>query len=211
MIETDDAIASETDTALADARRALREGEAHLREAQHRARNTVQVTLSLLNLYGRAMPPEAAGLFGSLSRRIRAIGIVGACLPEGPEVVAVDLTDYLQQVAGQLAALYEAEGPVVVAGARVELAPPRAHAVGTLVAECLGALLRPGARANPGARIELTRAAGGATRLAITGEAVAEPDAPPRLGERLVAAYAVRAGAELRRGEASTEIVIPAA
>ena len=35
-----------------------------------------------------------------------------------------------------------------------------------------------------------------------------ETDAPPRLGERLAAAYAVRAGAELRRTEGLTELVV---
>jgi two-component sensor histidine kinase len=181
-----------------------------LREAQHRARNTVQVILSLLNLYGRAVPPEAAGLFGSLTQRIRALGIVAGSLPEGPQHAVVDLTDYLQQIARQLAGVYGAEGSVTVEGARAELEPARAHAVGTVVAELLGSFLRPAERRREGVAVAVGAAENGAIRVAIRGEA-ADEQAPAKLGERLTTAYATRAGIELARAEGLVELTVPLA
>lgn len=197
----------------ADAEEAAQEPsarEASLREAQHRARNTVQVILSLLNLYGRAVPPEAASLFGSLTQRIRALGIVAGSLPESPDGAVVDLTDYLQQIARQLAGVYGAEASVTVEGARAELEPARAHAVGTVVAELLGSFLRPAERRREGVAIVVTAPENGALRVAIRGEEAAE-EAPAKLGDRLTAAYATRAGIELFRAEGLIELTIPMA
>ena len=156
------------------------------------------------------MPPEAAALFGSLTQRIRSLGIVAGSLPEGPDHAAVDLTDYLQQIARQLAGVYGAEASVTVEGARAELEPARAHAIGTVVAELLGACLRPAERRREGVAVTVEPPQNGALRVAIRGETAIE-EAPAKLGERLTAAYATRAGIELSRTEGLVELTIPLA
>jgi PAS domain S-box-containing protein len=190
---------------------ALAEKEALLAEVYHRVRNNLQVMVSLIGLYGRAAPDACRGSFEALGQRVRAIALVQQHLHEAPHIASIDLRDYLRRLASGLGQLRRAGRiGVQVDGHGNGLVEPRtANALGMIVAEivaeCLDATVETVAcsiaiaiEAPPGAPITVT--------IVSNVSDVAEPGRQnvPKLGPRLIAAYAAQAEIAAS-GDASAE------
>ncbi len=179
---------------------ALAEKEALLAEVYHRVRNNLQVMVSLIGLYGRAAPDACRSSFEALGQRVRAIALVQQHLHEAPHIASIDLRDYLRRLASGLGQLRRAGRiGVQVDGHGNGLVEPRtANALGMIVAEivaeCLDATAETvacsialGIEAPPDAPITVT--------IVSNVSDVAEPARQnvPKLGPRLIAAYAAQA------------------
>ncbi len=186
---------------------ALAEKETLLAEIYHRVRNNLQVMVSLIGLYGRAAPEPCRGSFDALGQRVRAIALVQQHLHEAPHIASIDLKDYLHRLASGLGQLRRAGRiGVTVEGRGTSIVEPRiANALGMIVAEivaeCLDATAETVActiainqAAPPGAPVQLTIVSGETTATARPGV--------PKLGPRLIAAYAAQAEIAVR-GEAT--------
>ena len=179
---------------------ALSEKEALLAEVYHRVRNNLQVMVSLIGLYGRAAPEPCRGSFEALGQRVRAIALVQQHLHEAPHIASIDLKDYLHRLASGLGQLRRAGRiGVQVDGSGTGLVEPRtANALGMIVAEivaeCLDATAESVAcsiaiviEADNGMPMRLSIVSG-VSEMAASGRANI-----PKLGPRLIAAYAAQA------------------
>ena len=180
--------------------RALIEKEALLAEVYHRVRNNLQVMVSLIGLYGRAAPTPCRGSFEALGQRVRAIALVQQHLHEAPHIASIDLRDYLHRLASGLGQLRRAGRiGVSVGGTGTSLVEPRtANALGMIVAEIVAECLDATAESVACAiAIEIHAEAGAPVRLSIVSglSDSAEAGRPniPKLGPRLIAAYAAQA------------------
>ncbi|BAQ48430.1 MULTISPECIES: sensor histidine kinase [Methylobacterium] len=200
------------------AARALSEQEALLAEVYHRVRNNLQVTVSLIGLYGRAAPAPCRPAFEALGQRVRAIALVQQHLHEAPQIASVDLADYLTRLAEGLGQLRRAGRIAVTVEARrtVLLEPRIVNALGMILAEIVAECLDgTGEGTACVTRVEVP--AGPATepvrvRIASGGVAGAPPDGVPRLGPRLIAAYAGQAGIAVSGGgtpESPLDLTLP--
>ena len=179
---------------------ALAEKEALLAEVYHRVRNNLQVMVSLIGLYGRAAPDPCRGSFEALGQRVRAIALVQQHLHEAPHIASIDLKDYLHRLASGLGQLRRAGRiGVQVGGNGTSLVEPRiANALGMIVAEIVAECLDATAENVPCTiAIDIDAAAGSPVRLSIVSgisEGAASGRANiPKLGPRLIAAYAAQA------------------
>ncbi len=179
---------------------ALVEKETLLAEIYHRVRNNLQVMVSLIGLYGRAAPEPCRGSFDALGQRVRAIALVQQHLHEAPHIASIDLRDYLHRLASGLGQLRRAGRiSVTVGGTGTSIVEPRtANALGMIVAEvvaeCLDATVES---VTCGIAITIHAGYGGPVSLSIvsaSGEAAAAGrPGVPKLGPRLIAAYAAQA------------------
>ncbi|GEP01227.1 sensor histidine kinase [Methylobacterium haplocladii] len=179
---------------------ALVEKETLLAEIYHRVRNNLQVMVSLIGLYGRAAPEPCRGSFDALGQRVRAIALVQQHLHEAPHIASIDLRDYLHRLASGLGQLRRAGRiGVTVGGSGTSLVEPRtANALGMIVAEVVAECLDATAESvSCGIGIEIVAGVGEPVRLSIvsgSGEAAAAGrPGVPKLGPRLIAAYAAQA------------------
>ncbi|GEP06766.1 sensor histidine kinase [Methylobacterium oxalidis] len=190
--------------------RALAEKEALLAEVYHRVRNNLQVMVSLIGLYGRAAPDPCRGSFEALGQRVRAIALVQQHLHEAPHIASIDLREYLHRLASGLGQLRRAGRiGVTVDGTGTGYVEPRtANALGMIVAEVVAECLDATAETVACTiAITIDAAAGGPVRLTIAsgvgdGPEGGRPDVP-KLGPRLIAAYAAQAEIAVR-GTATT-------
>ncbi|WP_147044569.1 sensor histidine kinase [Methylobacterium gnaphalii] len=179
---------------------ALVEKETLLAEIYHRVRNNLQVMVSLIGLYGRAAPEPCRGSFDALGQRVRAIALVQQHLHEAPHIASIDLRDYLHRLASGLGQLRRAGRiGVTVDGTGTSIVEPRtANALGMIVAEVVAECLDATTDAVT-CSVSITIAAGFGepVRLSIVsghGEAAAAGrPGVPKLGPRLIAAYAAQA------------------
>lgn len=179
---------------------ALAEKEALLAEVYHRVRNNLQVMVSLIGLYGRAAPEPCRGSFEALGQRVRAIALVQQHLHEAPHIASIDLRDYLHRLASGLGQLRRAGRiGVQVGGSGTGLVEPRiANALGMIVAEivaeCLDATTESVACSIA---IAIAAADGAPLRVSIVSGVGDTADTGraniPKLGPRLIAAYAAQA------------------
>ncbi|MGU3464599.1 sensor histidine kinase [Methylobacterium sp. C33D] len=177
---------------------ALAEKEALLAEVYHRVRNNLQVMVSLIGLYGRAAPDPCRGSFEALGQRVRAIALVQQHLHEAPHIASIDLKDYLHRLASGLGQLRRAGRiGVQVGGSGNGLVEPRtANALGMIVAEIVAECLDATAE-HVACSIAIGIEAGTPLRLSIVSgvsdmAASGRPNVP-KLGPRLIAAYAAQA------------------
>lgn len=180
--------------------KALVEKETLLAEIYHRVRNNLQVMVSLIGLYGRAAPEPCRGSFDALGQRVRAIALVQQHLHEAPHIASIDLRDYLHRLASGLGQLRRAGRiGVTVDGQGTSLVEPRtANALGMIVAEIVAECLDATSDAvSCGIAITIDAAPGepvGLTVVSGHGEAAAAgKPGVPKLGPRLIAAYAAQA------------------
>jgi len=179
---------------------ALAEKEALLAEVYHRVRNNLQVMVSLIGLYGRAAPDACRGSFEALGQRVRAIALVQQHLHEAPHIASIDLRDYLRRLASGLGQLRRAGRiGVQVNGTGNGLVEPRtANALGMIVAEIVAECLDATAETVAcSIAITIEAPADEPITVAVVSNVtdVAEPNRPnvPKLGPRLIAAYAAQA------------------
>lgn len=189
---------------------ALAEKEALLAEVYHRVRNNLQVMVSLIGLYGRAAPEACRGSFEALGQRVRAIALVQQHLHEAPHIASIDLRDYLRRLASGLGQLRRAGRiGVQVSGSGNGLVEPRtANALGMIVAEIVAECLDATAETvacSIGITIEAPPEQPITVAMVSNVSDVAEPNRPnvPKLGPRLIAAYASQAEIAAS-GEATT-------
>ncbi len=180
--------------------KALVEKETLLAEIYHRVRNNLQVMVSLIGLYGRAAPEACRGSFDALGQRVRAIALVQQHLHEAPHIASIDLRDYLHRLASGLGQLRRAGRiGVTVGGEGTSLVEPRtANALGMIVAEVVAECLdATNDTVTCAIGITIESVVGGPVRLTVvsgSGEAAAAGrPGVPKLGPRLIAAYAAQA------------------
>ncbi len=179
---------------------ALAEKETLLAEVYHRVRNNLQVMVSLIGLYGRAAPEPCRGSFEALGQRVRAIALVQQHLHEAPHIASIDLKDYLHRLASGLGQLRRAGRiGVRVDGPATGLVEPRiANALGMIVAEIVAECLDATAESVAcSIAIEIAAADGAPLCVSIVSgiSETAQSGRPniPKLGPRLIAAYAAQA------------------
>lgn len=184
---------------------ALAEKEALLAEVYHRVRNNLQVMVSLIGLYGRAAPDPCRGAFEALGQRVRAIALVQHHLHEAPHIASIDLRDYLHRLASGLGQLRRAGRiGVTVDGSGTSLVEPRtANALGMIVAEVVSECLDATSEAVAcSIAITIEASAGSPVRLSVVSALGDLPDSGrpdvPKLGPRLIAAYAAQAEIAVR-------------
>lgn len=96
----------------------LEEKDSALRELQHRAKNSLQLVLSLLRLQsGRIRDPDSRAAFERTLQRVEALVIIFRQLHEGHRQTRVDLGRYL----GDLASAATADGLAGRAGVRIDV------------------------------------------------------------------------------------------
>ena len=192
------------------AAQAAAEKEALLAEVYHRVRNNLQVMVSLIGLYGRAAPGACRPAFDALGQRVRAIALVQQHLHEAPHIASIDLGDYLTRLAQGLMQLRR-PGRIAIAvqAERSALLQPRtANALGMILAEVVAEGLDATAEGTT-CHTAVTVPAGAADeplRVSIVASGLGAgsgPAAPPKLGPRLIAAYAAQAEIAVS-GEATT-------
>lgn len=126
-------------TALADARRALRQRDILLGEVHHRVKNNLQVILSLLSLRTRSVAdPATREELQSLARRIQAMGHVQAEIHSEADVASIVLVDFLRRLARPLAVLHGCDDiDVTVEGPGVTIEASTASIIGLIIAELI--------------------------------------------------------------------------
>lgn len=84
-------------------RRALRDQETLLHEADHRVKNSLQTLASIVRLYGRNLTdPQAIDAFEAVRRRIEAIGALHSELQNAIDLNRVNVRAFLDKVIGLL-------------------------------------------------------------------------------------------------------------
>ncbi|MCZ8097992.1 MAG: PAS domain-containing protein [Burkholderiales bacterium] len=126
-------------TALADARRALRQRDILLGEVHHRVKNNLQVILSLLSLRTRSVAdPATRDELQSLARRIQAMGHVQAEIHGEADVTSIVLVDFLRRLARPLAVLHGCDDvDVAVEGPGAAIEASTAGIIGFIIAELI--------------------------------------------------------------------------
>ncbi len=126
-------------SALADARRALRQRDVLLGEVHHRVKNNLQVILSLLSLRSRAVGDDATrDELLSLSRRIQALGHVQAEIHGDDDVSRIVLVDFLRRLISPLAVLHGRDAiETIVEGPPIAIETSLAGVVGLILAEII--------------------------------------------------------------------------
>jgi two-component sensor histidine kinase len=126
-------------SALADARRALRQRDVLLGEVHHRVKNNLQVILSLLSLRSRAVGDDSTrDELLSLSRRIQAMGYVQAEIHGDDDVSRIVLVDFLRRLTSPLAVLHGRDAiETTVEGPPIAIETSLAGVVGLIMAELI--------------------------------------------------------------------------
>ncbi|GJD48933.1 Blue-light-activated histidine kinase 2 [Methylobacterium crusticola] len=199
------------------AAQALAEKEALLAEVYHRVRNNLQVTVSLIGLYGRAAPPPCRPVFDALGQRVRAIALVQQHLHEAPQIASIDLADYLARLAEGLCQLRRPGRVAVTVAAQrtARLHPRTVNALGMILAEVVAECLDGTGEGVPCVTAVTVPAGppGEPVRVRIvSGGLQGHPEGVPKLGPRLIAAYAAQAEIAVSGNgtpEAPLELALP--
>jgi len=160
---------------------ALRHKEAALREVQHRAKNGLQLAISLLRLQvGRMRDPQARAAFEDTLHRVEALTLVYRQLHQSGAEADVDLAAYLCELAHVAAAPADdavrgvgVEVAVVAEPIAVDLTA--AMTIGLIVNELILASLRHAFPATPRIDVGLTRFGERHARLTVADNGRALP------------------------------------
>ena len=123
----------------------LKEKTALLNEVHHRVKNNLQIITSLLRLEsGRSTQPDIKAVLGDMQGRIRAMALLHESLYRSGSLAAVDLSNYLKQLATQsfralLADMGSVQLHLDLAAVKVsmDLAVPCGLIVNELISNCL--------------------------------------------------------------------------
>jgi two-component sensor histidine kinase len=152
---------------------ALRQKDAALREVQHRAKNGLQLAISLLRLQvGRMRDPESRAAFEDTLHRVEALTLVYRQLHQSGAESDVDLGSYLGELAHIAAAPADQTDrgggvEVVVSAEAILVDLTTAMTIGLIVNELILASLRHAFSGLPRVEIGLRRFGEGHARLTI--------------------------------------------
>jgi two-component sensor histidine kinase len=195
---------TERKEAEAELRRAVREKEALLQELHHRVKNNMQLILSLLRLQGKRMQdPELRRQFEESATRVHSIALVQAQVYQSENLAAIDLGEYLRNLAASLGALYGREGVnVAVEAEPTPVAVQRAVPLGLIANELTANALLHAFPPGRGGRVLVSAGQDGERgRMVVAddGAGMATDLYPNRggLGFQLVSGLAAQCGAQV--------------
>ena len=166
----------------ADAARQLAQERMLRGELQHRAKNDLQLILSLLVMQRRRLPDqEARRIFGHVLDRVAAIGVAHDQLNPERGTGLIDLADYLQALCGNLSTRREGVH-IETALEPMEMPHSRAVPLGLIVNELVTNALKhafPDGREGV-IRVEFEQTQGAEARLCVRDDGVGM--GPPRPG-----------------------------
>ncbi len=163
-------------------RTSLREKQALLMEVHHRVKNNLQVITSLLRLEsGRAAEPATRAVLKDMQSRIAAMALLHETIYKSESFVALDLANYLRQLAAQFFRA-QVQGGAVRLTLDLDADPhpvtiDQAVTCGLLVAELMSNTIKhafPAGRSGE-VRIGLRSVDGGGVRLTIRDDGVGLP------------------------------------
>ena len=201
-------------------RRALAEQSVLLKEVHHRVKNNLQIIHSLLRLEaGRSRLPETATVLRDMRGRIQSMALLHESIYRTGSFAAVDLGDYLRQVATQAVRVLQTQASAVhlhLDLASIRLSLDQALPCGLLVNELISNSLKHGFPDGRGGEIQVTlQQLGGSAALQLcVGDngAGLQPDFEARrgqgLGLQLVADLAAQLGGRLAVGPAPAAVFI---
>lgn len=92
----------------------IAEKDALLREIHHRVKNNLQIISSLLSMQQRALTdPAARAAINDTRQRISALALIYRTLYQSADIRRADLSDFLNELVGQLIASESGRGPMV--------------------------------------------------------------------------------------------------
>ncbi|MFB9968696.1 sensor histidine kinase [Pseudoroseomonas cervicalis] len=203
LTELAEARAREAEAALADRDALLREKDLLMREIDHRVKNSLTITRSLLSLQARMTPPEAGrAALEDAARRVGSIARVHDRLYRSQRIGMVDLGEYLAGLCEELersCGLAESGRPLALLLDSVECPADEAVTLGLIVTE----VVTQAAQQGGGALAVECVGTGGALRLRVSdsGGGQPMPDLPPQqgsLGLQLIRSLSERLGGEPR-------------
>ncbi len=194
---------------LAAQSRLLAEKEMLLEELNHRVKNSLQITASLLGLQAREIKdPEARRQFAEASGRIGAVALVHERLNRSEASGRVEVGQYLRDLCADLERCFvtpDRLGSIGVAAEHVELAIEQAVPLALIVNELVTNAFKyayPDPRAEAVVAVSLRVVEGGAVTLEVEDRGIGlaesfDPEQSTGLGMRLVLALAGQLGGEL--------------
>jgi two-component sensor histidine kinase len=178
-----------------------------LKEVNHRVKNSLQVVSSMLHLQANSVgDPELSERLNEASSRINAVGRAYERLAYNADYENIDLTEYLREIVGDLAAVVAPSKIQFDAPEPIQIAADRAILVGLIVNELVSNAGRYAYPVDAGGLIfvELSRVDKQTILVSVRDEGVGlpadfDPTKSKRLGSRLVNALALQLEAELTR------------
>ncbi|WP_083635057.1 sensor histidine kinase [Maricaulis sp. W15] len=139
--ETMASMASALNERTLELERRVDERGALLREIHHRVKNNLQIIISLINIQaGRATDPVADEVLREMRGRINALAMIHRTLYEADDLRSVDMGEFLDLLASQLAAIASQPGRDIRLTTQVEpvvLEPDQAIPVALFVTEAV--------------------------------------------------------------------------
>ena len=183
---------------------ALRQKEAALREIQHRAKNSLQMVISLLRLqHHRIIDPQARAAYDQTMHRVEALAILYRQVHESQSETHVQLGRYLSEVAESAASNLEdgqAEVPVQIDVEPLTTSLYTAMPLGLIVHELVSNAVHHAFPAEGWLRVALARRPDGLAELSVTDNGRGLPsgfDSEQDAAMILVEALATQLGADL--------------
>ncbi len=179
-------------------REALAEKTALVREIHHRIKNSLQVVVSLLSLYGTEVTDaDDRRRFEQLRTRVNTLAVVHRLLYEANEGSAVRLRELLGELARLLEGVPDRELSVRVEAPDLFLPTDRAAPFALMMVELVLGLIAPGTGKRAGVTIVCVESAG---RLHMTVEAPSTAqESAPADHEGLADGFASQLGGQLTR------------
>lgn len=94
------------------------EKELLLKEIHHRVKNNLQVVSSLLELQSKKGDESAQTAFADGQSRVRAMALIHEKLYRNDNIASIDFAEYIEQLSGQIASLYNSKKVDVVVDAK---------------------------------------------------------------------------------------------
>ncbi|WP_454918281.1 sensor histidine kinase [Xanthobacter sediminis] len=189
-------------------RQALAEKTALVREIHHRIKNSLQIVVSLISLYGSGLRGEDRRRFDQLRTRVNTLAVVHRILYEATDGSQVHLRELLRELAGLLEGASERPVRITVEAQDTPLPTDMAVPLALMVVEIVLGLAAGdgGVRADKAVALTLAgHVAGG--RLFIRVGAVVPETAAPTAGD-LAHGFAAQLGGGLAHGTDTGRTVV---
>lgn len=194
---------TDTDARIETLEAALRQKEAALREIQHRAKNSLQMVISLLRLqHHRIIDPQARAAYDQTMHRVEALAILYRQVHESQSETHVQLGGYLSEVTESATSNLEdgQEVPVEIEVEPLTTSLYTAMPLGLIVHELVSTAIRHAFPAEGWLKVTLTRRPDGLAELCVADNGRGLPsgfDPEQDAAMILVEALATQLGADL--------------